>query len=293
MKWIKGLLVAIAILLAGAIVFALVGLHLLRGAPEWYRPRMATTEEMQAAAERAEHKFIHTLNTMAEAHAREDRARHEHDSASASSPGEPVEISFTDDEINAFFLKWADSHGLEERFGDSLSDPMVVLRENRLILAGMVEEMATVVSLHFAPGLDEEGQLRLRLLQVRGGRLPLPPAVWHRSVQKLTQSLQNRLPELQRQAEIAPDGASNEAAINAAMTKLLLRVLNDEPAEPVVFLPVHNKGRGVPVRLTRVGVADDELQLTVQRMTPPERRALLQRIREPLPPLAAANWDGE
>jgi hypothetical protein len=288
MKWLKRILVMVAVVLAVAIAAALVGLYLLRGTPEWYPQQFATAEEREEAAERAEHKFLRTLSSVADAHAQEDRVRHAEGDLEALDPTEPIEISFTSVEINAFFDKWSDFHDLETRYGEYLSEPVLVLREGRIILAGRVEELATVVSAHFEPRLDEQGLLWLRLVSVRGGRLPLPPALWQRYRERLTHSVRDALPELQQEAYIAPDGASNEEAINAAMTRLLLNVLHDEPAEPVVFMPVQGKGRGVPVRLTYVEVEPDVIHLTVQPMTRQEREALLQRLREPMPPAVAA-----
>jgi hypothetical protein len=91
--------------------------------------------------------------------------------------------------------------------------------------------------------------------------------------------LQAALPSLQRNAQLQKDGSANTDAMAAAMAKLFLHVLADEPGEPVLFLPVGDK-RAVPVRLTDVRIADKTLSLTVKPLNAKERGALIERIRD-------------
>jgi hypothetical protein len=88
------------------------------------------------------------------------------------------------------------------------------------------------------------------------------------------------LPELQRGADIKPDGSANDKAVAAALAKLLLRVLDRQPEEAVLFLPA-NQGTRVPVKLADVDIEGKSIGLTVQLMTPAERAELLERIKEP------------
>jgi hypothetical protein len=85
---------------------------------------------------------------------------------------------------------------------------------------------------------------------------------------------------LQRGADIKPDGSANDKAVAASLAKLLLRVLDRQPEEAVLFLPA-NQGARVPVTLADVQIDGKSIALTVQLMTPQERAELLRRIREP------------
>jgi hypothetical protein len=77
---------------------------------------------------------------------------------------------------------------------------------------------------------------------------------------------------------VTGNGTVNIDAVSAGLTEALLRVLHDEPAEPVIFLPVAGHG-AVPARLTDVSVQDQTLSLTVRPMTPAERAAFLARVK--------------
>ena len=73
-----------------------------------------------------------------------------------------------------------------------------------------------LVSAHFEPVLENE-KLRLRVVNVLGGQLPLPQALWGGYRQKLEQSLREKIPQWQARATIGPDGA-NRDAVGARLT---------------------------------------------------------------------------
>jgi hypothetical protein len=86
------------------------------------------------------------------------------------------------------------------------------------------------------------------------------------------------LPRWQAAAQLHADGSANGSAIAAQMAQLLLRTLDDRPADPVIFLPVIQRG-SMPVRLLAVHVAPDVLTLTVQPMNMSESQRMIQHIR--------------
>ena len=296
-KWVKRALLVVALLLAGAIVFAVGGIVLFKGTPGWYRPEelAGTPEERAAAAQRAENKLIEVRNWAELLNADAVHAQADADAQAQAAPGaaaaaaparaatraaDSLTVAFTEKELNAFFRKWSVAYGWEAKYGRFLSDPVIELQPERLILAGKVTDAGTVASFHFRPALDARGQLRLDLAGVRGGRLPLPQAAWTPQRDKVLAALRARLPAWQRDARIDATGAANGPAIATAMAKLVFDVTTGRPGEPVLFLPL-SEGHSVPVRLTAVSVDDHELTLTAQPMTDGERAALLQRIREP------------
>jgi hypothetical protein len=154
------------------------------------------------------------------------------------------------------------------------------MQDGRLILAGRFKELDTVLSLHFAPRIDEQGRLNMHLERVLAGKLPLPTAIFNRYEQKITAALTRRLPNWRRNAAIDPTGIANGSAVSAATGQQLLDVLHERPTEPVVFLQLVSAGN-IPLKLRHIEVKDHAIQLTVQPMDPSERSALLERIREP------------
>src|SRR5205814_2471091 len=189
-------------------------------------------------------------------------------------------VTCTEQELNAAFEKWETAYDWRDASGAYISDPRIVLHEGRLIVAGDVKDMGTLISLHFHPRVDDKGRLRFELERILGGRLPLPESAFDGYRDKLEQKVLASLPGLQRGAQFKPDGSANEKAVAACFAELLLHVLEREPAEPVLFLPA-NQGACVPVKLTDVAIDGKSIALTVQLMSAQERKALLGEIRMP------------
>jgi len=279
MKWFKRILLVIAILLVGVLVALGSSYYLMKGTPDWYQPRHQTAQQRDDAARSAERKLADVQNWAAGAQAAETRARSGR--AATTSPTSAA-VTFTEDELNAFFYKWAEFYHWQDRYGQYLSDPVLVLRDGRLILAAQMRDLDAVVSFHFEPSLDEQGQLHLKLVRVLAGRLPMPDALWSSQKQRLERSIQAHLPQWRQNAQIDPTGIANDDAVMAGMGKLVLHLLNNQPSQPVIFLPIihDSRVRKVPVRLLDISIEPHTLTLTVDRLTPPERTDYLQHLRE-------------
>ena len=303
MKWLKRLLLAVACLLVLLIGGAAVAWKMLRGRPDWYVEQHVDPQAQQAAAARAEDEVKRTIDWAAAQQA-EERARLTGaggaigtapatgsvaaTTAPATRPNKrSLTVRFTEQELNAAFNKWGSVYHWDEKYGDSISDARVVLHENRIIFAGRVKEMNAVVSLHFEPVVQPDGRVRFELVRVLGGRLPLPQSMFDGYRRQLEEKVRGALPALQQGARIAPDGSANEKAVAAAMSKLLLRVLNDRPDDVALFLTA-NQGTRVPVKLTGVDIDGKTISATVELMNAAERAALLDRIKAPEAPAAAA-----
>jgi hypothetical protein len=141
-----------------------------------------------------------------------------------------------------------------------------------------VKELNTVASLHFEPRIDEDGRLHLQLVRILGGRLPLPEAVLGSYRQRVVDSIHQQMPYWRHTADIDRNGKPNSSAVWATMGTLLINVLDHQPGDPILFLPLVEQG-SVAVRLTDVTIADRMLSLTVQPLSPAERTALMDRIR--------------
>jgi len=307
-KWIKRVLLGVAVILAVMIAVSAWGWWRLRAKPDWYKLSTATAEQREAAAARVENKFIAAQNWVAAARAREARALQNTPGTrtpAQTSPGaqpaagaqpdaadsQPFTVSFTAEELNAFFHKWDQLYGWEDRYSKYLQDPAIFIHEGRLILAATLKDFGAVVSFHFQPRLTPEGNLDLDLEQVLAGKLPMPDAMWSSQKDRIEQSLREHLPAWQARAKMDPSsGAPNQSLINAAMAKLALHALNHEPSAPVLFLP-QVSGPSLPVKLVGVKVAGDALTLTVEPLTPTERGELVQRVKQPYHPLAIAKGD--
>lgn len=275
MKWLKRLLLLVVFLGVFAVAAGAIGVWLARGTPGWYARPRGTPQQLAAAAHRAEEQVQRTLSWAS------GQAHHSPDTtAPAPSSDNSLQISLSEDEVNGFFAKWDQTFGWSGHYSRYLSDPQIVIEDGRLILAGAVKDLGSVMSIEFAPRLAN-GKLYMPVQRVLAGRLPLPQAFWDGYRRRLEQSVLARLPEWQARTEVGPDGTANSDAVAAAMGEMLLNVLNDRPTDPVLFLPysIQQNHRSLPVKLTGVQVADKMLTLTVEPMNAVERQTLVERIR--------------
>ena len=281
MRWLKRLLLAVVFLVVFAGVCGFIAWRMFHGVPDWYSRKKSTPQEMAAAYARADKQIQRLLHDAQEAQHRQALL-----ATRPAGPGdddEPIQVSFTEEELNSYFRRWDQSMGWSEQYDRYLSDPQIVIQDGRLILAANVKEVGTVVSIGFDPVL-EQGKLLMPVSQVLAGRLPLPQSFWRRYEQRTERALIEHLPEWQQGAEIATDGSANADAVAAGMGELLVDLMNNRPADPVLFLPydLQHMKRGLPVRLTDLQISNQSLTLTFRPIPPDERHALVGRIRKPI-----------
>jgi uncharacterized protein YpmS len=255
-----------ALLLAGA----LIALSLARATPGWYQPLAMSAEQREAAAQRAMNKLATLQNAAVQV------SESQTDGATTQ-PG-PITISFTDDEINAFFGKWTVWKNVQASYEQFLSDPAIALVDNRLILAGRLKQVDGVASLQFEPRIDEQGQLNLKLVRIALGALPMPSAMVKTYQQQAASAISQQLPAWRRKASISAGGVANASALSAAMSGLLMDMLNQQPSRAVLFLPMVEHG-SIPMKVLSVRIENHTLTLMVIPMTPQERAELVKRIR--------------
>ena len=181
MKWIKRLFVAGALLVVVLAASALLIHRIARSRPDWYPVQLLDEASRGAAARSVEDKIVSMQNWALDTNANE---RNRKSGMRPDSPGyiaapDPVKhISFSEAELNAFFTQWDDAMHWKDRYSEFVEDPVLALADNRIILGANVKELDTFVSVHFEPSIDPSGKLRLTLVKVMGGKLPLPRAFW-------------------------------------------------------------------------------------------------------------------
>jgi hypothetical protein len=266
-RWLLGVIVILAIVVGW-------GYRLLTALPAWYQPQGEWTAQTRLAADNAERKAQLT-SEWAKSSAVE--ASSPVAAPPATLPG-TYTVSFTQAELNAFFAKWDQWYGWSRRYQQYISEPALVLRPGRVILAGKMRELEAIASFHFDPRL-ESGALRLQLIGAQVGRLPMPDALWDAQRRTIISTLQARRPAWQNGARMLPGGSANVDAVKLAGAQLVLQMLGDLPGEPVLFIP-EGEGRAVPVRIIGLEVADQAMTLTVQSMTAQQRSDLIDRLRQ-------------
>jgi hypothetical protein len=279
-KWLKRILLVVALAIVVSLLATAWSWHMLRDTPDWYQPLAYTLEEGRAAANRVDQILLDALSWASEVQA-QARASSQPSASATTAPAALKTVSFTEAELNAFFQKWSRDQNWGVYFDQYLSDPVVVLHDGRIIIAGKLKDLNAIASLHLEPSIDEEGQFHLDMAKMLGGKLPLPSSFFSKYRTQVVNGLNRRLPAWQQAALLAPGGA-NGAAVKAAMSKLFMHALDDEPSDAMIFLPTTSSDRmPVPVRLRDVTIEDKTLTLSVQPLTATESAKLLQRLREP------------
>src|SRR6266700_2989428 len=102
MKFMKRLLLVLAILLIGAILTAAVGYYMLKRRPSFYHSYKWKGDERSVVNQRAVDKLTQTRNFAADAAARERRATVK--GTTLPSDAKPMTVTFSEEELNAFLL---------------------------------------------------------------------------------------------------------------------------------------------------------------------------------------------
>lgn len=285
MKWLKRLLILVALALLGVIAFSLVGIYLYRGTPKWYRPRIATTQQIKDAANRADQKLLDLFTWAASARAQQLR-RINGISTSDDAPIGPKTVSFDDDEINSFATSWKSpgKSAMEERMSHYFTDGRAVLEEDSLILVGQSPAFGTLASAAFRPGIDAKGNLHVDLDSLSAGLLPIPQSVVSAKLVRLRSLLQQQLSAEASSIRIDSAQTANGAALSASWLRLLLCSLNDRPADPVLIIPfdMSNLSHGFPVKVTDIKIVEGQITLTMEPLTPDDSEKLLEGLKQPL-----------
>jgi hypothetical protein len=218
-----------------------------------------------------------------------------------TAPSTTHTLTLTEDELNVMLAP--QEKMLLARYGQWIDEPYVHLNGGRMVLAVTLKDTARVLSVHVEPKLTDEG-FTLAIDKLELGDQAVFRFLWSGYVGKLGEQCRPKLDEVRKNAawieRRLPDGTrlagsdmGNEAAVASAMNRLVLRSIEGQAADPVLFLPVDGKFEhgGFPMRVTDVKVNDGTISLTFKPLTPAERDHLMARLKavygkEPPPSLA-------
>ncbi len=260
MKWIKRLLFLIACCLLLVIVFVVVSFWMVNSRPVWYQARKLTTQQAADAARSMEDKLVVLRNWAQE----------------ADPP--TFTLTLTSDELESFSAKWADEW--KDKYASFLREPQLFIHDSKLILAGRLKEKDILASLYFAPKIDAFGQFDPNLVQIRGGRLPLPESFFNGAKQKAIDDLDSRLPTWIRDSKLTRNNMANRSMSAVGLGQLALALLQHETCEPFLYVPIDSQ-KSVPVRIRAIDVNDEGLTLKAEILSATERADLLAHIKNP------------
>lgn len=280
MKWVKRLLKVALVVLLAAVALGAYSMWKSRKNPEWYKPLAMSEQQIEILAHRAEAQLQRLNNMASRAHSNESAARQ---GATAPVKVPPEILRFSEDELNALFIKWFGSSLSEadqEKMGKYFTDLQVHFQDGQIIVAGVVKEVGRVISIHLRPSIDVRGRLLMEITAVYTGQLPIPEAALSSQIARLDVLIEQYLPAWQRTAAMDGDHGSNDATVKAAMSELALDSLHHRPGSSIFFLKTADKHID-PVKLTQVKVGDGFISLAVEPLTSEERRDALAEIKHP------------
>jgi hypothetical protein len=289
MTLFKRLFYILAFILLILLATSALGTYLYRGTPSWYRPRIATTEQSRDAANRADQKLLDLFSWAASAQAQQARALHKITSTREPPVG-PKTITFDEDEINSFIASWQSpgTSPLQARIARYFTGGRIVFQDDSIILAGQSPELHTLASAEFDPKIDSTGNLHLDLTALRAGRLPIPMSAVSSHLHRLQSLLHQQLILQQPHVKIDAALTANRSALAAGWLRLLLSAMNNQPCDPVLLIPfdMSNLRRGMPAKLTAIKVVEGQITLTVEPILAADRKALIDRLKQPYNPAA-------
>lgn len=280
MKWIRRLLLAIVVFVVVALIASAAGYRKMHGLPDWYAPRGIDP----VTASRATQKLLQTNQDVvrlqiASSH---PEAAAINAARGASAGSDHSELTLTDEEANACFNSWDLIGHWSRQYSRYLSDPEIVLHDHHIILAGTSVDLQTLVSVEFAPEL-KDGMLRLPVVRVMAGNLPLPRAFWDAYRNKLIAVVQRQLPVAVHAAKLNDDGTANPELVDAVLGRLLCQILKDQPGQAILFFPsVQSSKKALPVRLTDVRIDDDAIHLNFVPLSDADRQTMVASIKQPI-----------
>lgn len=279
-KWLRRIGIGLLLLLVAA---AGVGFYLWRGAstiPEFYRRAKLSGQARLDAIASVERKFGQFQDQFGAAVAQRNREDAGEAISPTTRPAEPVIVALTADEIDTYFAKWLDDNGYREPVERQLANPRLAIHDGAVVLAGQMRAFNdAVVSLYFRPSIREDGTANLAFDGAYAGKLSLPNSAFDVFREKARGPLEQKV-ESRRDEVALKDGDVNEAGIDVAVDQQVLSLLNRQPIDELVLFPPLLARGPVAARVTELVVTGGELSLGFVPLSLPERKALVERLRE-------------
>jgi hypothetical protein len=289
MKWIKRLLIIVAFGLTLTVIASFVSYRMARGTPSWYEPEKLTDAQRAEADNQAIQRSLSLSSWAADLTNLQRRRAH-----GRAKPGEhvdPITVSLTEYHINSILATAGVTQGMakaREKMSHYVNGGRIVLLDDEFVVAGQLKDAGfasdAIASLHFHPRIDDQGQLVTGLAGLYSGILPLPRSVLSGSEQKLRDVMQEDLPDFQARSRMEVDGTVNGKAVAAAMIKLALHALDNQPASAVIYLQSDpsDQHQATPVKLTALKIENKTLTFTLAPLSQDELAAVVPEIQKPV-----------
>jgi hypothetical protein len=241
------ILMALALIVLSFVIGVIAIFSLYKSTPDWYAPLAVASTQSSDIARGAENKLTELHNWAQRVNA-------------GATSTDAFEITLSQSEIDELMAKWSSLWTSLPHYDEYVSDARLVIRDGRIILVGRTPDIGAVTSVHLSPSLDDNGKLQLQIVKVMAGRLPLPEMLWRSQRQRLEEALSHEMARWRSQARTNRRSV-NAAAAFAGLSQLLIDSLENRATEPVIYLPLSEGGKALPVRVTKLQVRDRDISI--------------------------------
>jgi hypothetical protein len=278
-KYLKRVLLALAILLAMAMILLGLAWDRIHTRPTFYQPYTWTEKQRETVNQQVVDKLvlIHNLAENAAAQARKAQLHKPVDPNAL----QPLSLSFTEQELNAFIQHNAEMQGLRRQFENQIAEPAIFFWDGQVILSAEVKKYGFIASAWLKPSLDTNGKLHVDLVRTMAGRLVIPNLIVQSQLDHVRSMITPELPACQREAKMDPTGRANPSAVLTSLLKSALNIVDQQPTDAAIFIPLGDDGKAVPLKLTQLAVEGETLKLTVRPMSEGERGELMSELQKP------------
>lgn len=237
--------------LLGAVVIVLVGLYLAwRNTPAWYQPAHFSQEQLQEATTH--------LNTQVTGFQND---------VNYEPAGRPIVVTLSQDRLNSY-LQALPLYDPRAKLPAGLVDPLIVLKNDKLILAGRIPKLSNrPVSLHIKMRIEPD-RVAVAIDSVNVGSLPLPK-----------QFVEDQLAELRHKLDAAAGHVKSGPHPRAGQAELVrlgqsfFAALGGEPMSREFETPKLKR----KVRLDKLELTEGQLRLTFMPQGPAAERPVFDR----------------
>ncbi len=193
-------------------------------------------------------------------------------------------VDFDADDINDIIAAWGGAAELKDKIEAHVKDIRVRLEDDRIIIAGESVEYGKIVSVIIRPGQGADGYATLTLAGIRVGEMDMPLVSLDSQQKKLSGALATLGSRQRDRLAIDDRGAASLETVSLYYTTLVADLLSGRSPDAYTFVALYQHPRSdhnaLATRVRDIKLKSGKLTVTLELLTPAQRTAFLDRLRE-------------
>lgn len=185
----------------------------------------------------------------------------------------------TEDQLNAWWSNWAQAVGLDDALSSYLADMRVHLADGRITVGGYSREIDKILSIELLPVPGNPGT-HIELGHLRVGESIVPFMAIASQQKRFEKLLLAPIPKWRKKLAIDARGVVSSATENTYFSLLVMHLFRSESPELFLFLGEGtNVDKRIVMRVKKIDIAEGNLDITFENLSPEERAALLEALK--------------